>query len=103
MTDSATRLIALERASVVASLIQGEVLAVVDACCCIGDAAAPLCDEAVAQVAESGVSNGLIVVPHAVDEVVLVTQTCDLQETTSEEPHCLVAPVLKVSTDSHGR
>ena len=45
-------------------------------------------------------SNGLIVVPHAVDEVVLVTQTCDLQETTSEEPHCLVAPVLKVSTDS---
>jgi hypothetical protein len=44
----------------------------------------------------AGIGSGLIVVPHAVDDVVLLTQTCDLQFTTSAEYQCLVAPVMHV-------
>jgi len=90
---------ALERAAVVATLIQGEVLAVADACVVIGDAASPLSDEVAAAAADSGMTEGLVIAPHAVDDIVLVTQTCDLQLTTSEENACLVAPVRRVEPE----
>lgn len=86
-----------ERAAAVARLIQGEVLGVTDACVVVGDAAAPMSDEMAVAVAESGVAEGLVVAPHVVDDVVLLTQTCDLQETMSEEYVCQVAPVRQVS------
>jgi hypothetical protein len=87
---------ALERAAVVATLIQGEVLAVADACVVIGDAAAPLSAEVADTAAELGMAEGLVVAPYVVDDVVLITQTCDLQETTAEERTCQVAPVVRV-------
>jgi hypothetical protein len=90
---------ALRRAAdVVASLIQGEVFEVRDACVVIGEASAPLSDEASAQAIESEMDKGLIIVPHAVDEIVLLTQTCDLQQTTLDENRCLVAPLRKTTT-----
>jgi hypothetical protein len=97
MTQPVMHEAALQRAAIVASLIQGEVLAIPDACVVVGDAAAPLSDETASLAAEIGVSEGLILVPHVVDDVVLLTQTCDLQVTTSGEYRCLVAPVKKVT------
>jgi hypothetical protein len=88
---------ALERASAVSTLIQGEVLGVADACVVLAQAAAPLSTEAAEVAAAEGIRNGLIVVPNAVDNVVLLTQTCDLQFTTSDEFRCLVAPVVLTS------
>jgi hypothetical protein len=88
-----TYLDALLRASGVSNFIQGEVLAAEDACVTLADASAPLSDEASRIAAEEG-SVGLIVVPTAVDNVVLLTQTCDLQATTEDEFTCLVAPVF---------
>lgn len=88
---------ALERAAGVRALIQGEVLPVVDACVVVADAAAPLSHEAAQVVAELGQDRGPIVVPQVVDEVVLLTQTCDLQFTTEQEFRCLVAPVVRSS------
>ena len=88
---------ALQRAAAVSSFIQGEVLGAADACVVLADASSPLSPEA-AQIAEfDGINSGLIVVPHAVDDVVLLTQTCDLQLTTADEHRCLVAPVVIVS------
>lgn len=85
-------------AGAVAGLIQGEVLAVPDACVVIADASAPLSDDTVREAREAGVADGLIVVPQpGVDAVALLTQTCDLQETTDKEHTCLVAPIVKVS------
>jgi hypothetical protein len=92
-----TLLAALQRAAVTASLIQGEVLGVVDACVVLAEASAPLSPEAASVAAAEGLTSGVIVVPHPVDDVVLLTQTCDLQFTTVEEHRCLVAPVLRVS------
>jgi hypothetical protein len=89
--------VALQRAAAVSSLIQGEVLGAADACVVIADAAAPLSSEAVEIITAEGVVSGLITVPHAVDEVVLLTQTCDLQFTTSDEHRCLVAPVMRMT------
>ncbi len=88
---------ALQRAAAVANFIQGEVLSAADACVVLADAAAPLSPEAIHLTAAEGIASGLITVPHAVDEVVLLTQTCDLQFTTPDEHRCLVAPVVRVS------
>lgn len=89
---------ALQRAATVAGLIQGEVLAVEDACVVLADAAAPLSPAAAQVSAVEGVDAGIIVVPYAVDDVVLLTQTCDLQRTTSDDYRCLVAPLVRVTT-----
>ena len=88
---------ALQRAAVVSSLLQGEVLGVADACVVLAEASAPLSAEAADIAVSAGTGSGLIVVPHAVDDVVLLTQTCDLQFTTAAEHRCLVAPVMHVS------
>jgi hypothetical protein len=88
---------AFERASVVADLTQGEVLGLADACVVLGDAAAPMSDEAAQAAAEDDATEGLVVAGHATDDVVLLTQTCDLQETSPDEYVCLVAPVRRVS------
>lgn len=88
---------ALLRAASVSSLLQGEVMGAVDACVVLAEASAPLSAEAADIVASEGTDTGLIVVPHAVDDVVLLTQTCDLQFTTAGEHRCLVAPVMHVS------
>ena len=88
---------ALQRAAVVSSLIQGEVLGVADACVVLAEASAPLSVEAADVAVSAATGSGLIVVPHAVDDVVLLTQTCDLQFTTPTEYRCLVTPVMHVS------
>jgi hypothetical protein len=88
---------ALRRAAAVSGLIQGEVLGIADACVVLADAAAPLSPEAVELITAESITSGLIVVPHAVDEVVLLTQTCDLQFTAPDEHRCLVAPVMRVT------
>jgi hypothetical protein len=87
---------ALERAAAVSGLLQGEVLAVADACVILAAASAPLSPEAAEIATSEGTHSGLIVVPHAVDDVVLLTQTCDLQFTTADEHRCLIAPVMHV-------
>lgn len=90
---------ALQRAAVVMNLIQGEVLGIADACVVVGEAAAPMSPEVELAAADHGITEGLIVAPYVVDNVVLLTQTCDLQETTPEEHVCLVAPVRQVPTE----
>lgn len=87
---------ALRRAGAASRFIQGEVLEIADACVVLADASAPLSLESLEVARASEVTSGLIVVPHAVDQVVLITQTCDLQETTAEECFCLVTPVRLV-------
>ncbi len=90
---------ALQRAAVVVcDLIQGEVLAVADACVTLADAAAPLSSEAAEVAAQEAVDEGIVLVPQrGVDHVVLLSQTCDLQVTDERDFHCLVAPVVVVS------
>lgn len=97
MTQEALYSAAFQRAAVVADLIQGEVLALADACVVLADAAAPMSDEAARAAIDDDVTEGLVVAAHATDDVVLLTQTCDLQETTPDEYVCLVAPVRQVS------
>jgi hypothetical protein len=63
----------------------------------LAEAAAPLSAESARLAATEGMTSGLLVVPHAIDNVVLLTQTCDLQYTTAEEHRCLVAPVMRVT------
>ena len=87
---------ALQRAAATSALIQGEVLDVPDACVVLADASAPLTPTTVDWAETEGITSGLVVVPHAVDRVVVLTQTCDLQETTPTECFCLVAPVMRV-------
>ena len=87
---------ALQRAAAVSSLIQGQVLGVMDACVVLADAATPLSPEAAQIAVAEGVTFGPIVVPQAVDDIVLLTQTCDLRFTTADEHRCLVAPVMRV-------
>src|SRR5262249_22050078 len=82
---------ALQRAAAVSNLIQGEALGVADACVVLAEAAAPLSPESARVAVAEGMASGLLVVPHAVDNVILLTQTCDLQYTTPEEHRCLVA------------
>jgi hypothetical protein len=65
----------------------------------VADAAAPLSPEAIEVVTAEGIATGLITVPNSVDEVVLLTQTCDLQFTTPDEHRGLVAPVMRVQAD----
>jgi hypothetical protein len=84
----------LQRAAAVSNLLQGEVLGAADACVVLAEASAPLSAEAAEIAASEGATSGLLVVPHAVDDVVLLTQTCDLQSTTTVEHRCLVAPVM---------
>jgi hypothetical protein len=88
---------ALQRAAAVSDLIQGEVLGLTDACVVLADAAMPLSVEAEQVAAVEDATTGMIVVPYPVDDVVLLTQTCDLQFTTREEYRCFVAPVTQVS------
>jgi hypothetical protein len=76
---------ALLRAAAVSNFTQGEVLCAADACVVVADAAAPLSPEAIEVVTAEGIATGLITVPNSVDEVVLLTQTCDLQFTTPDE------------------
>lgn len=97
MTQPTLLDVALQRAATVSSLIQGEVLGAADACVVLAEAAAPLSREAAEFATAEGISSGLIAVPHVVDDVVLLTQTCDLQFTTPDEHRCLVAPVMLVS------
>jgi hypothetical protein len=97
MTQQTLLKAALERAAAVANLIQGEVLGAADACVVLAEASAPLSPEAADIAAADGIASGLIAVPYAVDEVVLLTQTCDLQYTTPDEHRCLVAPVMRVA------
>ena len=88
---------ALQRAAAVSSLLQGEVLGVADACVVLAEATAPLSAEAADIAASAGTHSGLIVVPYPVDDVVLLTQTFDMQFTTAAEHRCLLAPVMHVS------
>lgn len=97
MTQPTVLAEALERAAVVSRFIQGEVLGAADACVVLADASAPLSAAAAEIAAAEGAEGGIIVVPHVVDEVVLLTQTCDLQLTTFNEHRCLVAPVMHMS------
>jgi hypothetical protein len=97
MTQSTLIESALQRAAAVSGFIQGEVLGAVDACVVLADASGPLSSEAAEIAASEGADSGLIVIPHAVDNVVLLTQTCDLQFTTVNEHRCLVAPVMLIS------
>jgi len=77
-----------------AAMIQGEVLDLADVCVVLADAAAPM-DDLSREVQQAiGNDTGLMAVPQPVDQVAMLTQTCDLQETTDEEYHCQVAPVL---------
>lgn len=88
----------LRRASAVQGLVQGEVLPLQDACVVLADASAPLSNAAAAAATGAGLSSGLVYVPQDnVENVVLLTQTCDLQETNAGEFLCLVAPVIQVS------
>jgi len=97
MTQPTLREAALQRAAAVACFIQGEALGAADACVVLAEAAAPLSLEAVELVATEGIASGLVTVPQVVDDVVLLTQTCDLQSTTLDEHRCLVAPVMRLT------
>lgn len=97
MTQPTLLEVALQRAATVSSFIQGEVLGAADACVVLAEAAAPLSREAAELATAEGIASGLIAVPHVVDDVVLLTQTCDLQFTTADEHRCLVAPLMLVS------
>jgi hypothetical protein len=83
----------LERAAAVRDFIQGEVLELADACVVLADAAWPLDDTSIEASARLG-GEGIAVVPRSVEAVVLLTQTCDLQRTTSEYYLCQLAPVF---------
>jgi len=97
MTQLALIESALQRAAVVSSFLQGEVLGAADACVVLAEASAPLSLEAATVAASADADSGLIVVPHVIDDVVLLTQTCDLQSTTPNEHRCLVAPVVHMT------
>ena len=90
---STDRRMALERAAGVRSYIQGEVLEIPDACLVLADAAWPLSDLAEQAAIEFG-GTGFVSVPEPVDLVALMTQTCDLQETSTDARLCQVAPVV---------
>jgi hypothetical protein len=84
---------AFERAARVKSFIQGEVFDLPDTCVVLADASWPL-DELSRQVALQEGGEGLVVVPEPVDRVALLTQTCDLQETSPDARLCQVAPIV---------
>lgn len=95
MTDSTGQVDAgLDRASSVSARRQGEVLAIPDACIVMADLAWPLNDLSVAAVEEVGVA-GLAAIPHPVDLVVILTQTCDLQRTARNRHSCQLAAVVE--------
>lgn len=75
--------------------MQGEVLAIPDACVVVADAAWPLDDLSSEASSEVG-RTGLVVVPHPTECVVVLTQTCDLQRTNEDAYLCQVAPVVSV-------
>lgn len=93
MTDEDLRERGLVRAQGVKSYIQGEVLDVRDACVVLADAEWPLDDLSVSAAADEA-GPGIVVVPQPVDVVVLLTQTCDLQQTSDEAHLCQVAPIV---------
>ncbi|MDQ3663287.1 MAG: hypothetical protein M3353_01315 [Actinomycetota bacterium] len=96
MTQPTLLEVALQRAATVSRFMQGEVLGATDACVVLAEAAAPLSREAAELATAQGIASGLIAVPNVVDDVVLLTQSCDLQFTTADEHRCLVAPVMLV-------
>jgi hypothetical protein len=85
---------AFDRAADVAGRLQGEVLVVRDACVVVADAAWPMDQRSEAEAAAVG-RTGLVVVPHPTDLVVLLTQTCDLQQTHAQATLCQVALVVE--------
>lgn len=88
---------AVERASDVSRLSQGDVLELPDSVFWLADARWPLTEVAVAAAAvEADVSSGTIIVPDACDAAVMLTQTCDLQRTSTTSPFCQVAPLIEV-------
>lgn len=87
---------ALAHASAVALLMQGEVLRAEDICLAVANAAQPLTEEARESAEAADAIDGEVVVGVVSDAVVLLTQTCDLQETKGGKLHCLVAPVVRV-------
>jgi hypothetical protein len=82
-------------AGALSALVQGEGFDVQDACVVVADAKLPLHESSIERQEELGVEDGLIMVGHPTDQIVMVTQTCDLQRTTENEYTCQVAPVLK--------
>lgn len=93
MTDDVQRH-ALERASAIRSLIQGEILDARDLCVILADAQWPLSDLAASCASATQTTEGTIIVPEPVDVAVLLTQTCDLQDTSHEARLCQLAPVV---------
>jgi len=69
--------------------VQGEILVLPDACVVLASAAQPMDDRSAASLG----SEGLVAVPHPVDLVVLLSQTCDLQKTNPDSYLCQVAAV----------
>lgn len=82
-------------AGALSALVQGEGFDLQDACVVVADAKLPLHQLSIEWREELGVEDGLIMVGHPTDQIVMITQTCDLQRTTEDEYTCQVAPVLK--------
>lgn len=94
MTNDLGHQKALKRAQGVDKFIQGEIFDLPDACVVLADPAWPLSDGAASIMAEQ--DGAMVVVPEPTDEVVLITQTCDLQITDANNRLCQVGPVMDV-------
>lgn len=79
------------------NFIQGEVLPIQDASIKLIDASWPLTPAA---ELEAEGADGPLLISEPVDHVVVVTQTCDLQRTSKRLPHCQVAPVVRVDSQT---
>lgn len=79
------------------ALLQGSILSMQDACVVLADPDNPMGPDAVAAAGELEDSDGppYLIVGEPTDEVAVLTQTCDLQNTSALERYCLVAPVLR--------
>lgn len=87
---------ALARVQAVAEMIQGEAFQIRDACIVLALAEWPL-GELSREAAVEQNAEGIFGVPHPVDSVVLLTQTCDLIRTSADTPYCQVAPIVDAS------
>lgn len=86
---------ALQRAGeFIKGFVQGEVISAPNPCVIVIDRAWPLSDAA--ELVYDVRSSGLSAISTASDTVVLLTQTCDLQETNSDEHLCQVTRVVEV-------
>jgi len=86
---------ALERAQAAKMFVQGEVLKLSDLCVVLADAEWPLSKSSAAAAETLNQSEGVILVPEAVDLAVILTQTCDLQETDEDARLCQLAPLVE--------